>query len=515
VSADPLKHDDGPQPEQELRAVAARPHLELSRRNRMWVTAGVMLGMFLAALEATVVSTAMPTVIASLGGIERYSWVFSVYMLTSTVTVPVWGKLSDLYGRRRLFQIGIAIFLVGSILSGLAGSMAELIAWRALQGLGAGALIPLALTIVGEIFTLEERARMQGVFSGVWGLASIIGPLAGGYITDNLSWRWVFYINIPFGLLSAAIIGWMLVEPRRAERPSIDYAGAVTLTASMTLLLFGLVEGGNLWGYLSAPTIAIFAASAALLALFFVAELRAVEPIVPLELFKDVTFSSTTLCGFFVGTAMFGTISYIPLFIQGVTGASATTAGSALTPLMLAWVTMSVIGGRLLHRVGVRPLVVTGVSILVVGFFALTFFGRGASLVLLMADMALIGVGMGLVMLTILIAVQAVVPKHRLGVATSLSMFARSIGGAIGVAVMGAVLSMSLASRIEGLGVAVDPNQLLDPHARDVLAPETLAALQTALAESLRGAFWIGTVVAVLALISAFWLPRRLADSRG
>ena len=211
---------------------------------------GLLLGMFLAALEATVVGTAMPTVIASLGGLDRYSWVFSAYLLTSTVTVPVWGRLSDLYGRRLFYLIGVAFFLVGSALSGASQSITQLIAFRAIQGLGAGALIPLSMTINGDIYTLRERARMQGLFSGVWGLASILGPLAGGFITDSISWRWVFYINIPFGLAAAVVVGFALVEPKRTERPVIDYAGAIWLTVAITLLLLVLVESGDpaIWG---------------------------------------------------------------------------------------------------------------------------------------------------------------------------------------------------------------------------------------------------------------------------
>src|ERR687886_2229209 len=203
--------------------------LEMSNRRRLWVTLGVITGMFLAALEATVVSTAMPTVIASLGGLNHYSWVFSAYLITSTVTVPVWGKLSDLYGRRLFYQLGIAVFLLGSILSGMSTSMTQLIAFRAIQGLGAGALIPLGMTIIGDIYTVKERARMQALFSGVWGFSSVIGPVVGGFITDQLSWRWVFYINVPFGLAAAAVMQFALKEPKRQERPAIDYAGALVL----------------------------------------------------------------------------------------------------------------------------------------------------------------------------------------------------------------------------------------------------------------------------------------------
>jgi len=255
-------------------AVEEQP-LEMSKRRRWAVTAGVMTGMFLAALEATVVSTAMPTVIASLGGLSHYSWVFSAYLITSTVTVPVWGKLSDLYGRRLFYQLGIAVFLLGSILSGMSTSMTQLIAFRAIQGLGAGALIPLGMTIIGDIYTLQERARMQALFSGVWGFSSVIGPVAGGFITDQLSWRWVFYINIPVGLAAALIMGLALKEPRRHQRPAIDYAGAAVLMIAITLLMLALVEGGASVATLTSPqNLALFASAILLTALFVWIELR-------------------------------------------------------------------------------------------------------------------------------------------------------------------------------------------------------------------------------------------------
>src|SRR3954451_4858358 len=224
---------------------AEAPTLEMSNRRRWAVTIGVMTGMAIAALEATVVGTAMPTVIASLGGIGHYSWVFSAYLVTSTVTVPVWGKLSDLYGRRLMYQIGIGVFLLGTALSGFSGTMTQLIVFRAIQGLGAGALVPLGMTIIGDTFSLKERAKMQAWFSGVWGLSSVIGPLIGGFITDQISWRWVFFINLPVGVIAAIIIGMALKEPKRIERPSIDYWGAATLMAAISLLMLAMVEGGR------------------------------------------------------------------------------------------------------------------------------------------------------------------------------------------------------------------------------------------------------------------------------
>lgn len=508
VEAEPSLRPAGPP----ARGPAA-PHLKLSPRRRTAVTIGVMVGMFLAAFEATVVSTAMPTVVASLGGIERYSWVFSAYLLTSTVTVPLWGRLSDLYGRKRLYQIGIGLFVVGSLLCGMSNSMAQLIGARAIQGIGAGALIPIALTLVGEIYTLQERARMQGVFSGVWGFASIIGPLLGGFITDNYSWRWVFLLNLPIGVAAAAIVGIALVEPRRTTTPVIDYLGAATLISSLSLLLVGLVEGGQLWGWTSLATVTTFVLAVALFGVFLFVESRTPEPIVPLELFRDRTFTMTTIVGFFVGTALFGTVSFIPLFAQGVAGATATQAGQVLTPLLLSWVATSILGGRVLHRVGVRRMIVPGVTLLTGGFFFLTRLGPGTPMPLLMADMALMGMGMGFVMLTILIAVQAAVARERLGIATSLSMFARSIGGAIGVATMGTVLSVALADRLRSIASAspVDANQLMTPEARAALSPETLAALESALADGLNGVFWLGTAVAAVALVCAFWLPANFA----
>jgi EmrB/QacA subfamily drug resistance transporter len=272
------------------------------------VTLGVMLGLFLGALESTVVGTAMPTVIASLGGLHIYSWVFSAYILTSTVTVPLWGRLSDLYGRKRFILLGIAIFLIGSALSGAATSMGQLVLFRALQGLGAGALLPLGMTIIGEIYSLEKRARMQGLFSGVWGLASIIGPLIGGFITDHLSWRWVFYINIPFGIAAALLIGLALVEPRDHRKSvSIDYAGAITLTLLVTLLLVTL--GQQDWG--TPLKLGLLGVCALLVLVFLAVERRASEPIVPLSLFRHRIFSVSSANGFFVGMAMFGSLSFI------------------------------------------------------------------------------------------------------------------------------------------------------------------------------------------------------------
>lgn len=504
-------------------AALESPMLSMSAGRRWAVTAGVMTGMFLAALEATVVGTAMPTVIASLGGLSHYSWVFSAYLITSTVTVPVWGKLSDLYGRRLFYQIGIAIFLVGSVLSGISTSMTELIVYRAIQGLGAGALVPLGMTIIGDIYTLRERARMQALFSGVWGLASVIGPVVGGFITDNLSWRWVFYINLPVGLAAALILGLALKEPKRTERPSIDYAGAALLMVAITLLMLALVEGGASLATLLAPrNLVLFAAAALLTSLFVWTERRAADPIVPFEMFRNRVVAVSVTAGFLAGVAMFGAISFVPLFAQGALGATATEAGSLLTPLMLSWVGMSVVGGRLLLRVGYRPTSIVGFILLTVGFIFLSTFQRETARVWLYVDLGLIGAGLGLTMLTLLIAVQQSVPSKQLGIATSLNQFSRSIGGAVGVAIMGAVLSAGLTSALGDVArggnsvltperaaeLAANPEALIDPSARSALPTGALDILQGAMATAIHRVFWVGTVISGLALLVSLYLPR-------
>ncbi len=471
--------------------------LEMSSRRRWFVTIGVMAGMLLAALEATVVGTAMPTIISALGGFAHYSWVFSAYLLTSTVAVPVWGKLSDLFGRRRLFQIGVAVFLVGSAACGFAQSMTQLIVARAVQGLGAGALVPLAMTIIGDIFSLEERAKMQGLFSGVWGVSSIFGPLVGGFITDQLSWRWVFLVNLPVGIAAAIIIGVALREPPRHEQPSIDYLGATVLTLAVTILL--LVLGSS---HIVTPrNLVLIALVIASLVWFIAIERRAKDPVVPLALFRNRVVAVSVGVGFLAGIAMFAAITFVPLPAQGVLGATATQAGSLLTPLLLSWVLVSIVGGRLLLKFGTRILVVIGLVFMCGGFAALATFTRSMPRLILVLELIVIGAGLGLVMLTLLIAAQHSVARAQLGITTSLNQFSRSIGGALGVAILGALLAAGLAQ------FSQDPNALVNPEARSHIAPAELAQLQNALEGTLSNIFWASAIVCGLALIAAFPLP--------
>jgi EmrB/QacA subfamily drug resistance transporter len=505
----------------------ADQELQMSVKRRRMVAIGVGLGMFVAALEMTAVGTAMPTVIASLGGMKHYSWVFSAYLLTSTVTMPLWGKLSDIYGRRLLYQLGIWVFLAGSVLSGLSTSMPQLILSRALQGLGAGALVPLGMTIIGTIYSYHERARMQGFFSGVWGFASVVGPAIGGFLTDQISWRWIFYINLPFGLLAGATVWFAMKEPRSDKRPVIDYAGAIALTASITMLMLVLVvRDSSLGSILSSSNLLLLAGATILLVLFTRIERRAVEPLIPLELFRNRVVSITVITKFLAGAAMFGAISFVPLFAQGTMGATATEAGTLLTALLLGWVACAIIGGRLLPRVGHRRAVITGLSLLTIGFAILTIPGRISSRGWLIADMAVMGAGIGLTMFPLIIVIQQVVPRNHLGVATSLIQFSRSIGGAVGVAIMGVVLTAGLGASLsaspdshrllplsEGMTKGMDTADRSAVHAE--VAGADRARVEANLAAALQRVFLIGGAFAGLALIVVVCcLPRSECLSR-
>ncbi len=419
-------------------------HEPIRGARRAVALAGVLGGTFLAAIEMTVVAAAMPTVAGQLGGLAWYSWVFSAYLLASTVSIPLWGKLSDLYGRRRFYLWCIGIFLVGSALSGAARSMPELILFRTLQGLGAGGLMPLGMSIIGDHYTLRERGRTQGLLSAVWGVASVAGPLAGGYITALLSWRWVFYLNIPFGILAAVAVGAALRDPPRGVRRTVDYAGAALLATSVTLLMLAVgqtgVAGRGAW-------VALAGGAAAGFGWWLVrVERRAAEPMVPVDLLGDRMVASIGGIGLLVGAAMFSAISYVPLLVQEGLGGTAVEAGRALTPLVLGWVVVSVIAGRLVHRTGYRPMVVGGLSIVTVAFAGLASITADAPGWLLRAELALMGMGMGMAMLSLVLAMQSAVARRHLGVATSFGQFTRSIGGAVGVALFGAVIAAAVAS---------------------------------------------------------------------
>lgn len=489
---------------------------QMSTRRLVVVTTGVMLALFLAAVEVTVVGTAMPTIIAQLGGLAAYSWVFSAYMLTSTTMTPIFGRLSDLYGRRRIFVVGMAFFLSGSALSGLSQSMTQLILFRAIQGLGAGALLPLAFTIIGDIYSIEQRTRMQGLFSGVWGLASIAGPLFGGFLVDYVSWRWVFYINIPFGLLAVAVLWWGLIEPeRKNKRVSIDYAGALALVISVVALLLALLEGGKAFPWLSAPMVGLVAVSLGSGVVFLWIEHRATEPIIPLNLFHHRMFTVASIHGFLAGMALFGGTSFVPLFVQGVIGTSATEAGATLTPQILGWVTASTFSAQFILRLGYRPIAMTGMAIMTAGAVILALQGVGATLWSMGFSQVLLGAGMGISVTALLIAVQNGVPRERLGIATSSLQFSRSIGGTVGVSLMGAVMTARLLSGLSqmpglpGNGTGqVSAQALINQTSQQAFSPETILGLRTVLAGALTPVFLIALFGTVLAFLATLYIPR-------
>ncbi len=475
----------------------------MSRNRIILVTIGIMFSLFLASMESTVVATAMPTIVGQLGGLEHYSWVFSAFMLASTTSVPLYGKLSDIYGRRRIYVIAMALFLIGSVMSGLANSMPQLIFARALQGLGAGGIQPLAFILIGEMFSLQQRAKMQGFFSGVWGFSSIAGPLLGGFIVDKFSWHWVFYINVLPGLLAAALVafGWQ-EQAHSHERPKVDYLGAALLTSSIVSLLLGLMEFGsiNSWSL-------IVLAVALFIALLWV-ESRAADPILPLQLFRDRLFLTAVTHGIFTGWAMFGSVSFIPLFVQSVLGTSATQAGITITPMLLGWVTASIIGMRLILTVGHRKLGVIGTTLFVTGAFLMTLIGPNSSQIMMMVFVTMMGVGMGLSIPSFLVAVQTTVERRNLGTATSLLQFSRSMGGTLGVSVMGAALSIRLASNLSASGL--DPKlvtALLDPLPGVEVVVD--AGVRLAMANAIHLVFVIAFVSAAFGLVAVFFTPHQ------
>lgn len=475
------------------------------------VTVSILLSLFLAAVEATVVSTAMPSIAAQLGGLHIYSWVFSIYFLASTVMTPIFGRLSDIHGRRPILLAGMVIFLAGSALSGLAQSMPQLIAFRGLQGVGGGALLPMAFVLIGDLYPLERRAKMQGLFSGVWALAGLAGPLLGGFLVDFVSWRWVFFVNLPFGLAAMALVRTHLVEPPNHRRShELDLRGAFYLIAATGTLIFLLTEGLNL---LAAPAAWLAAGvSLAGYALFLREELRVSEPLLPLRLFRLRLFSVATLHGFMAGLAMFGSTAFIPLFMQGVIGTSATQAGAALTPMIISWTVASTIGSRLLLRLGLRLVVTTGSLLVFGGAWLLAALGPHSGVVHPFLAMTLMGLGMGATIPGFLIAVQSVVAREELGIATSALQFSRMIGGTLGVALMGGVMAFTLQS---GLSAGGGGPALAELDVRALIQQGATAApqMRAALAAALDRAFLLPVVASLVALIAVRLTPAGLIAS--
>ncbi|MBI3734041.1 MAG: MFS transporter [Chloroflexi bacterium] len=480
----------------------------MSRNRTIVVVVGIMTGLFLASIEATVIGTAMPTIISQLGGLQIYGWVFSVYMLTSTSTMPIFGKLSDIYGRRPVYLVAVALFLIGSVMCGTANSMGELIAYRGLQGLGAGGLLPLAFTIIGDIFSLEQRAKMQGLFSGVWGVSSLIGPLIGGFLVDNVSWRWVFYVNLPFGLLAALIIWFVLRESHTpTARRAVDYRGVILLVTGIVSFLLALLEGPDS-GWTSPLVVGLGALSLVLLGGFVWNETRVEDPIISPALFEQRLFTVGSAHGFLVGVAMFGTISFIPLFAQGVLGLDATTAGAMLIPINIGWVLSSTIGGRLLLKEGYRRVAIASMLFLCTGAFLMSRISAATPQWQLLLFGGLMGAGMGAGVTAFLISIQSSVKRQQLGVATSTLQFARSIGGTVGVSLFGTVLSAKLIEGLarQGADTTINPRALLD-RANQV-SPAVLAPLRGALADAVAAIFLLAFGATLAAFLIVLLAPQ-------
>ena len=471
------------------------------RTNRPATVVALILALFMAAMEMTVVSTAMPTVVADLGGALHYAWVFSAYMLASTVMVPILGKLADLYGRKPVMLASMAIFLLGSMASGQAHTMTALIVFRAIQGIGAGGLQPIAITIVGDIFDVDERARMQGVFGAVWGIAGLAGPLLGGVIVATLSWRWVFYVNVPFGILSATVLSFSLVESVEKKQHQLDMMGATLLSLAVVALLLG-VEGFLPW--------VLVPGSVALGIAFVVVEHRVREPMLPPRLFKTRILATSSTLSTATGAAMIGIVTFLPLYAQGVLGASPTEAGAAIAPMAVGWPIASAISGRLIPKLGFRPLVRIGMVVVAVSTVYLAFtIARGATAGELRIGSTIFGIGMGFANTAQVIAVQTSVTFSERGVATASTMFFRNIGGTIGVGVMGVVLARDLMANAvtrEAGGPELIA-RILGPE-RKTVATNILQAISGDLQLGLAHVTWICVGLGAIAVVTAWLFPR-------
>ena len=475
-------------------------------REQWLITIGVMAGIAVAALDATVVGTAMPTIIGQLGGIDQYGWVFAAYLLTATTTVPIWSRLADQHGRKPIFLIGLALFVGGSVLCGFSGSMLQLIVFRALQGLGAGAVQPIAFTIVGDIFEPRQRARMQGFFSSVWGVSAIAGPFIGGVLTSTVGWQWVFFINLPVGLAAATIITAVLHE--RVERRShrLDWPGMLTLTAGVSLLLLAVSEAAQ--GGLGSPlVIGGLAGAVALLAAFWWIEGSRDEPLIDASLFRIPVVAAGLAIGTLAGVVMFGLTAYVPPLVQGVQGRSPLEAGLAVGAMSVGWPIAAVVAGRLLLVFGGRPLMLAGSVLLVAGTLLLTQAASFDGPIVAALACGIVGFGMGFLSTTTVVTIQTSVDWGRRGQATGLVQFSRTIGGSVGVGVMGAIL----AAAVGPLASAV-----LDPVARGSISPTDLAAARAGLETGLGWIYLIlvGTSVAALGLAIRTMPQMHVVDTR-
>lgn len=511
------------------------PNATLSRGRLFSILIGVILGMLLAALDQTIVGTALPRIVANLGGLDHYAWVVTAYLLASTVSIPIWGKLSDIYGRRTFFILGMVIFLIGSALAGTSQNMTQLIIYRSIQGLGAGAMMPIAMAIIGDIFPPAERGKWQGLIVAVFGLASIVGPTLGGWITDNWGWRWVFYVNMPVGVVAILTAGIVMPKIVIRRQHIIDYLGVVTLIAGAVPLLLAFSWAGTQYAWGSWQVIGSFIFSAVMLVIFVLVELRAAEPIISPQLFKNSIFTISTIAMFLVSAGMFGAILYLPLFVQGVLGNSATDSGVVLTPLMLGFMFSSIVGGQLLSRTGrYKILAIIGFIVAAIGMFMLSRMTPTTTQGEVVRNMLVTGLGIGVMMSLFTIVVQNAFPYRQLGEVTASLTFFRSIGSTMGVAVMGTIMTNGFQNAMQSnipatlkrivpadrLAQLENPQLLLAPdfvakiqHGFAATGPQGLIifrqlieAIQTSLSTAITNVFFLGFIIMLLGLISVLFL---------
>jgi EmrB/QacA subfamily drug resistance transporter len=510
------------------------PQAELTTRIKVLATIGVMLALLLAALDQTIVGTALPRIVAELNGLDRYSWLITGYLVASTVVVPIAGKLGDLFGRKPFLIAGMIGFVGASALCGVAQDMTQLIAFRVVQGLFGGMLFASAFTVLGDIYTPAERARIQGLFGAVFGLSSIIGPIVGGFLTDNLGWRWVFYVNLPVGLLGVLVVTAFLPFVRtKASWRDIDFVGSAALAAGLIPVLIALSVAKDL-GWTSFEVLGLLGFGLAMLVGFFFIEQRVKEPIVPFSLFKNRAFAVSMVVGFFSALGMFGMIIFVPLELQGVLRASVTNSGLLLTPMMLGLIVASVLSGQLIPRIKrYHYLGTIGVVLMMVGIFLLAQTTTSTSQMSITIDIVLVGLGLGVTMPLYINAVQSALPMRYLGVGTSQIQFWRNVGGTVSAAVLGSILAQRLpgaiasevaklhlpATALGALGKSAgNPNELLDPAqiaARKAALPAQLAplydqaihAVRSALAYTLHDLFLIAIALLAIALIASLFMP--------
>ncbi len=491
-------------------------HIQLSHRQVLVVFSGLMLGMLLASLDQTIVSTALPTIVGELGGLQHLSWIITAYLLTSTASMPLYGKLSDLFGRKMLFQFGIVVFLIGSALSGVAQSMVELIGSRAIQGLGAGGIITMSQATIGDIIAPRDRGRYQGYMGTVFALSSVAGPLIGGLFTDHLTWRWVFYINLPLGFVALVVTQSVLRLPFERRKHPIDYLGSALMVAGLSALLLVTTWGGIEYPWLSTQIIGLSVIGVALLALFVFQEMRAPEPLLPLRLFREQVFRVGAVIMFVLGLAMFGTVAFLPLYLQVVDGVSATISGLRMLPMMAGVVTTSILAGQIISKTGkYRFFPIAGTAITTAGLFLLSQLNADSGFLEQAAFMLLLGVGLGMIMQVIILAVQNAVPYRDLGAATAGQNLFRSMGAAFGVAVFGSILN----NRLDYYLPRLVPGSAIGGISQSALtaAPAQLRTLPLpvlngvidAFARSLSTVFLWAVPIAVIAFLAS-WLMHEI-----